>query len=153
MTFEEAINKDLPGCYQKGIQAIERQNKAKFTFLSLSKVDGSVNIDEALKKTDDGNRWDYAIGYCNQAYFFEVHSMTSDNNIKEVIKKAQWLEGFLKVAKNINSLKKYPFFWISTDTGNQLRITRKSVLWKMLEKMHIEWDAKEVRKHFSAKSA
>ena len=150
MTFEKAIKKDLPGHFQKGIQAVEKNDKAKFDFLNLAKVNGSVDIDKALEQSDkSGNRWDYSIGYNNKAYFFEVHSMSSGKNIDEVIKKAQWLELFLKKTTSINSIKQYPFCWIATDAGNQLRITRKSAQWKMLEKLHIEWDIQKVRNHFA----
>jgi len=150
MTFEKAIKMDLPGHFQKGIQAVEKNDKAKFDFLNLSKVNGSVYIDKALEQSDkSGNRWDYSIGYNNKAYFFEVHSMSSGKNIEEVIKKAQWLESFLKKASFISSLKQYPLCWIATDAGNQLRITPKSTQWKKLKTLHIEWNIHEVRKQFA----
>ena len=150
MSFKNAIKKDLPGQFQKGIQAVKKNDKAKFDFLNLSKVNGSVDIDKAFEQIDNnGNRWDYSIGYSNKAYFFEVHSMSSGTNIDEVIKKAQWLELFLKKATCINSIKQYPFCWIATNAGNQLRITPKSKQWKMLEQLHIEWDIQKVRKHFA----
>lgn len=153
MTFKDAADTDFPGNYKQGLQAIKGNDRNKFDFFTNTRnINGSVDIDFAFKKQmPHENRWDYVVGYNGNAYFFEVHPMTEGEISQKIIPSAQWLEKILSgVAKNINSLKKYPLFWVSTNAGDQLRITPKSKHWKMLEKMHIEWRKKEIFSTFQS---
>ena len=141
MTFKEASNKDFPKDYKIGLQAVKGNDRNKFDFIKNTRnINGSIDIDKSFKhEMQYDNRWDYVIGYNELAYFFEVHPMTVGEITDKMINKVKWLENILsKKAQNINSLKQYPLFWISTNAGDQLKITPKSKYWKMLTKMRID---------------
>ena len=50
MTFKEAVDKDFPGKYKSGIQAVKGSDRDKFDFLKSSRnINGSI---DSLKKLD-----------------------------------------------------------------------------------------------------
>ncbi|MDD2710087.1 MAG: hypothetical protein PHV34_19055 [Verrucomicrobiae bacterium] len=74
----------------------------KLEATSTNFLRGSVDIDSALQKDQpQANRWDFAVGYqhANQGaefvYWIETHT-GSDNQIKAVLKKFEWLKEWLK---------------------------------------------------------
>ena len=151
MTFKEAVDKDFPGEYKPGIQAVKGSDRDKFDFLKSTKnIRGSVDIVSVLKKLcPEDNRWDYSVGYNDVAYFFEVHPMT-EKEIATIIKKSQWLKKLLSDnAVNLNSIrnKNCPFFWLSTDSGCD--IPQKSKKARLLSDYNIEWRKKEIQKKFA----
>lgn len=86
---------DLKGGYRKGLQAL-KGNSAKVSASNTQDLLGSVDIDECTKKRyPTASRWDYAIGYARKAWFVEVHPANT-SNVQEMLKKVQWLEGWLK---------------------------------------------------------
>ena len=59
---------EISTAYHKGIQAIKNCDRSKIIAEALSDIDGSVDIDNAVKHIyPNDNRWDYAIGYKNKA--------------------------------------------------------------------------------------
>lgn len=94
--FESAVNSidDLKKGYRKGLQAL-KGNSSKVSIKDSSKLLGSVDIDECTKSIyPQDSRWDFAIGYNQKAWFVEVHPANT-SNVKEMVKKVQWLEGWL----------------------------------------------------------
>lgn len=94
--FKDAVEKtaDLRGGFRKGLQAL-KGNSTKVATGNPGKLSGSVDIDECTKHIYPNDaRWDYAIGYDNEAWFLEVHPANT-SNVKEMVKKVQWLEKWL----------------------------------------------------------
>ncbi len=118
MFFKKQVEStaDIKGCYQRGLQALGN-NSQKIKVSEKSKLTGSVNLDKCTSsKYPNDPRWDYIIGYKEVCYFIELHP-ASTKNIKEVIKKLDWLKGWLinegKAIDKIKS-KKSPYRWIAT---------------------------------------
>ena len=121
LTFKEAVaaTADVSKCYRDGKQAILNAEKNKVELADTKKCGGSLFIDQCLidqNKYPNANRWDYAIDYNSEIYFFEVHT-ASDGEVSTVVKKLQWLKDWLHhSAPNINLLKaKAPFYWIQSN--------------------------------------
>lgn len=53
----------------------------------------------------NASRWDYAIGYDQKAWFVEVHPANT-SNVKEMLKKVEWLESRLVRIRDANLLNK-----------------------------------------------
>ncbi len=120
-TFRQAveITADVKSCFREGKQAILSKEKDKVELTDSKKCGGSLFIDQCLinqKKYPNENRWDYAIDYDGQVYFFEVHTASS-GEVSTVIKKLEWLKGWLNAnAPEIKSLKaKAPFYWVQSN--------------------------------------
>lgn len=119
-TFKQAVEAtpDVKDCYQKGKQAILKKERNKVELTDPLKCSGSLFIDKCLvdQKIDTGkNRWDYAIDYNGEVYFFEVHSAKTDE-VSKVLKKLQWLKDWLRTsAPEIDALKaKTPYYWVKS---------------------------------------
>lgn len=103
-TFTKAIRqiKEISGHLKPGLSAL-KGNSHFIKAENTKSLNGSVDIDEALKETmPDDNRWDYVVGYSGKAYFMEVHPADT-SNVKEMLKKASWLKTWLTT--KANSLK------------------------------------------------
>ena len=74
LTFEAAVKltPEVTNCYQKGLQAVPKVDKGKVHLTDTTKCGGSLFIDQGLYPR--GNRWDYAVDYDGEVYFFETHS-------------------------------------------------------------------------------
>ena len=117
--FQDAVQatSDTSSAYRKGLQALRRADSAKIKPGDSCKIDGSVDIDCAVKTLyPDANRWDYVIGYDSKVCFVEVHpAYTSE--IDTVIKKYRWLTGWLKdKASKIDGLSKMTpaYVWVQS---------------------------------------
>ena len=70
------------------------------------------------------NRWDYAIDYNGEVFFFEVHTANT-SEVSTVLKKLSWLKDWLvQKAPEINALKattKTPFYWVQSNGYHILR--------------------------------
>lgn len=114
ITFKDAVmnTPEIKNGFHKGLQALGT-NANKVTATDTKKLEGSVDIDactQALYPNDA--RWDYAIGYEGKAYFLEIHP-ASTSNVKEMIKKAKWLNSWLTLkAPLLKSLAaNNTFYW------------------------------------------
>ena len=122
-TFQKAVN-DTPqvsACYKEGKQAILGKERDKIQLTDATKCGGSLFIDECLinkKLFPNDHRWDYAIDYDGEVFFFEVHSAKTDE-VSTIIKKLEWLKQWLREhAPNINSLRatsKTPYYWVQSN--------------------------------------
>lgn len=86
---------DITFGYCNGLQAF-KSNSSLLKVANTRKLLGSVDIDDATKNLyPQDARWDYAVGYEDNAYFVEVHPANT-SNVAEMAKKAKWLETWLK---------------------------------------------------------
>lgn len=117
--FQQAVESmsGLSGAYKSGLQALKKGETDKVKAADSKKLDGSVDIDSALKDTyKDANRWDYAIGYDGKVCFVEIHpAYTSE--VTTMIAKLSWLKSWLKdKATEINDIPKIvpAYNWIQS---------------------------------------
>lgn len=117
--FREAVEAtaDIAAAYKSGLQALKRADAGKVTASDTRKIDGSVDIDSAVKALyPDDNRWDYAIGYDSKVCYVEVHpAFTSE--IDTMLKKLTWLKGWLKdKAPKLNEMQKMSpaYVWVQS---------------------------------------
>ena len=115
MSFQDAIanTPQLKDALKSGLKALG-SNSSKVKPGNTKKCEGSIDIDEAVKlKYPNDQRWDSAIGYDGKTHFIEVHP-ASTSEVDPVIKKLQWLKGFLvKDAPKLNEESKR-FHWIAS---------------------------------------
>lgn len=96
MTFKQAVENtpEIKSGFRNGLQALGTKSK-QVSATDTKKVEGSVDIDactQALYPNDA--RWDYVIGYDGKVYFIEIHPANT-SNVKDMIKKAEWLTKWL----------------------------------------------------------
>lgn len=94
-------------------------------------IDGSVDIDSAVKNLRPGEpRWDYAVGYLDEAYFIEVHPADT-KNVDEMVKKVTWLKKWLTdVAPDLKKLHKSgTYHWIPS---GRVKILKNSTQYKKI---------------------
>ena len=122
MTFKDAVGKvsGLEKAHQVGLQALRAEDKPHIDAENTRHLTGSVDIDTALRATyPNDNRWDFAITYkhanrtAEVVYWVELHT-ASDSQVKVVIKKAQWLLGWLKGAGKPLAEFERDIVWVSS---------------------------------------
>ena len=120
-TFKEAVaaTPQVKNCHKEGKQAILGKERDKVSLADATKCGGSLFIDQCLidqKLHPNANRWDYAIDYDGEVYFFEIHSAKTDQ-VSKVIKKLEWLQEWLHTTgSEIYKLRaKTPYFWVQSD--------------------------------------
>lgn len=122
-TFKQAVEAtpEVKDCYNEGKLAIPNKERNKVELSDSRKCGGSLFIDQSL--IDQGlypndNRWDYAIDYDGEVFFFEVHTANT-REVSTVLKKLEWLKNWLVTkAPEINALKaksKTPFYWVQSN--------------------------------------
>lgn len=119
MTFKKAVEDtpDVATNFRTGLSALGTHS-SKVTVSDTTQLQGSIDIDSSTTaKYPQANRWDYAFGYRGEAFFIEVHSANT-SEVSTVLKKLQWLKGWLNdQAPEINKLKAKnlpPFYWIQS---------------------------------------
>ena len=113
-TAVESIPEVADG-YRAGLQALE-SNASKIKVRDTRLLSGSIDIDKCTKgKYPEENRWDYAVGYNDKAYFIEIHG-ASPGEVKTVISKAEWLKSWLrKTGKPLLEIQaSNTLYWIAT---------------------------------------
>ncbi len=111
------VTPDVADCWKPGLQAFGEYSR-KIELSDQNSCEGSVEIDKCTsdkKLYPDENRWDYVLGYQQQAYFVEVHSANT-GEVNTVLKKLQWLKDWLNQhAPEINKLKaREPYYWVQS---------------------------------------
>lgn len=117
ITFKQAVEStpDIKNGFRYGLQALG-VNAQRITAQDTRKLEGSVDIDACTQSLYPNEaRWDYAVGYDNKVYFFEIHPADT-SNVKEMIKKAEWLNKWLtQKAPALNSLAANKLlYWIAS---------------------------------------
>jgi hypothetical protein len=125
--FEKAIRntEDVSDCFYPGLQALG--NYSSKIRASGKLLNGSVYIDactEPLYRNE--KRWDFVIGWRDQAYFVEVHPAET-GEVKEVLRKLNWLKSWLqRKAPELQKIKaNRPYYWIQTN-GYDVRSPQKN---------------------------
>ncbi len=116
--FKSAVESipEVADGYRPGLQALTNADTRKIKVGNTGLLSGSVDIDKCTKdKYPEENRWDYALGYNDKAYFVEVHGATT-GEIKTVISKAEWLKSWLKqTGKPLREIQASDtLYWIAT---------------------------------------
>ena len=130
--FKEAVENcpEIKGCLQKGLSAMGSNSKTvKATDTKL--LEGSVDIDNAVKVLYPNEaRWDYVIGYANEAFFVEIHPADT-KNVAEMVGKVKWIKKWLSAsAPELNELHKNgDFFWIPS---GRVKISKGSIQFKQI---------------------
>ena len=121
MTFEEKVRNDntLQGCYKEGLQALRRRDRKKIRCEDTRLLNGSIYLEKCVK----GGRWDYLLGYREEAYFVEVHPAES-TEVKVVLAKLDWLKRW-QADTPFRSDRRY--FWIPSDG---VHISPRARYWK-----------------------
>lgn len=100
MRFKKAVDAALPGAHKDGLQALRKKDRERITHSKSRRLAGSVNLDEALERSDpNGNRWDYGIGVKREGgkeevFWVEVHP-ASTSHVPEMLDKLAWLKKWL----------------------------------------------------------
>lgn len=122
-TFKQAveITAEVKNCFKSGKLAIPNNERNKVELNDSRKCGGSLFIDQCLfnqKLYPNDNRWDYAIDYNGEVFFFEIHTASS-GEVSTVLKKLQWLKDWLsQKAPEIYALKaksKTPYYWVQSN--------------------------------------
>ncbi|MDE6192862.1 MAG: hypothetical protein K2M83_02605 [Muribaculaceae bacterium] len=136
--FKEAVEScpEIKDNLQKGLSAMGANSKAiKATDTKL--IDGSVDIDNAVKALYPNDaRWDYVIGFANEALFVEVHPADT-KNVTEMVEKVKWLKKWLSAsAPMLKELHKSgDFFWIPS---GRVKISKGSIQFKQIAANNIQ---------------
>lgn len=117
--FLESIN-ETPAVaqnYQSGLTAMGNYS-GKVQANNTRLLHGSVDLDAATRMSHpQDSRWDYIIGYNEEAYFIEVHPAYS-SEVSTVLNKLEWLQNWLRLdAPAINQIRpisKEHLFWVHT---------------------------------------
>lgn len=115
-SFRETVSSipDIKNGYCSGLGALK--NNAKHVDIADTKqLDGSVDIDKCTQELyPSDSRWDYVLEYDGKTYFVEVHPANT-SNVKEVIKKAEWLSWWLdEKASSLKSKAADNVYWVAT---------------------------------------
>lgn len=118
MRFKEAVEKtpSIEACYETGLRALGA-NSGRVIPENTRALEGSVYLDGCVSRIyPNSPRWDYIIGYNQQAYFVEVHPANT-GNVAEMLNKLRWLKSWLQEhGAEINAMKASdkPFRWVAT---------------------------------------
>lgn len=122
-TFKIAVEEtpEVHLCYCEGKLAILNNERNKVELDDPRKCGGSLFIDQCLhvqRLYPNANRWDYAIDYNGEVFFFEIHTANT-GEVSTVLNKLAWLKDWLNhTAPAINALKaktKTSFYWIQSN--------------------------------------
>ena len=138
VSFKNSVRKcmDIKDALKSGLSALKANSKyVKVTNTKL--LDGSVDIDEAVRdKYPEDSRWDYVVGYANEAFFIEVHPAAT-SNIDDMVKKVKWLKNWLaSSAPDLKSLHKIEvYYWIPS---GRVSILKGSVQDRKIAANHLQ---------------
>ena len=137
--LEKAVEQtpDAAGCFKVGLKALG-DDSGRLRVPKTRKIGGSLDIDNTTKRQyPNAARWDYAVEYDSEVFFIEVHDSNPDN-VNEVIRKYEWLKGWLKEkAPSIKALEarsRPAYHWIATEkstlgnsTTDYLRLAKHGI--------------------------
>lgn len=122
-SFNDAVGQctEIKGALKPGLSALKGNSKV-VRVADTKLIDGSVDIDEAVRdKYPEDSRWDYVVGYADEAFFIEVHPAAT-SNVDEMVKKVKWLKVWLSsCASELKKLhKKEVYYWVPSGRVNIL---------------------------------
>jgi hypothetical protein len=122
VTFKQAVTQtpNLETAWQPGLQALRAEARPHIKAEDTQKLSGSADVDGALQPSEpQANRWDFAVGYQHAnrhdevIYWIETHT-GSDNQIKVVLKKLEWLKTWMRRDGNHLANFERDFVWVSS---------------------------------------
>lgn len=122
MTFAEAVaaTPHLENAWEPGLQALRAEDRPHVEAEDTRKLRGGADVDTALQQIyPNANRWDFAIAHQHTdrsdevIYWTEMHT-ASDSEVKVVIKKAEWLRGWLVSGVNPLNAFEREIIWVSS---------------------------------------
>lgn len=118
--------------YKSGLTAIKNEHRRKIRIQDSRRLNGSMDIDKACRKSEPGAyRWDYLVvvnkNDNENLALIEIHGAAKSKEVGIVIKKKNWLLQWL--AKTELERFKKRFIWLSTGSA---KITAQSKYAKML---------------------
>ena len=122
MKFRKAVERtpNLEGAWRAGLGALRAEDKRHIRAENPRQLRGSVDVDTALQSREpNANRWDFAIGHLHSnrrsefIYWVETHT-GSDNQIKVVLRKLDWLKAWLRQDGQHLSQFDREFVWVSS---------------------------------------
>lgn len=122
-SFIEAVAKcsEIKNNLNPGLSALRKHSiDVKVSDTKLLK--GSVDIDKAVASLRPNDaRWDFVVGYDEEAYFIEIHP-AGTSNVSEMLKKVDWLKMWLNtVAPDLKKLHKTDiYYWVPSGSVNIL---------------------------------
>ena len=131
--FQLAVERtaEVSAAYEPGLRALRRAEVGKVVASDGSRLDGSLNIDDAVAQLyPNENRWDYAIGYGQKVYFVEIHPAYT-GEVPKMIAKLNWLKLWLKAkAPKIDALPKSApaYHWVQSGKSAILPHSREAKL-------------------------
>jgi hypothetical protein len=143
LTFKKAVQETqfLQHAYQAGLQALKENDRELIRCKNTRSLTGSINLDEALKPYYPNKaRWDYGIGIARspqseEAIWIEVHSASSSEDVKKVLKKLNWLKQWLRESAPLLHQLTEGFYW---GTSGSVYITPDSRQAKILAKAGLQ---------------
>lgn len=125
--FTQAMSQVTTLTMQRGLSALNRNERSKIAASDTHMIDGSADIDtDYLAREPHSPRWDYVVGYGGKAYFVEIHPACT-SNVAEMLKKLEWLKGKLENEfAPIDGIKAtMPFHWIASSDKINILPTSK----------------------------
>lgn len=127
LSFSQAMSKINTLTSQDGLTALKGNERCKILPTNKRMVNGSADIDSSYLASEPiSQRWDYVIGYKNQAYFVEIHPACT-SQVAKVIGKLEWLKNKLK--GDLHPLDRIkadtPFHWIASGSKIDILSTSK----------------------------
>ncbi len=96
--FQVAVEntEDVKNGFRTGKQAVKNADSSKVQAADNYKLQGSLDIDSQVKELyPQEARWDYALSYNDEIYYFEIHPAET-SQVNRVINKVKWLKNWLK---------------------------------------------------------
>lgn len=121
---------------KSGLSALKSDSKFVKT-ANPKLIEGSVDIDGAVKKLyPEDARWDYVVGYNDEAVFIEVHPAAT-SNVSEMVSKVKWLKSWLdSKAQDLRELNKSKvYYWIPS---GGVSILKGSAQYKQIAANHLK---------------
>ena len=122
MTFKKAVMRtpNLENAWRPGLQALRAEDTPHIKAEDTRQLRGSADVDTALRPIEpQANRWDFAIGHQHSnrknecIYWVETHT-GSDNQIKVVLKKLEWLKDWLRQGGQLLDRFERDIIWVSS---------------------------------------
>lgn len=149
---EDAERTFGPDCCKSGLQAIPEKwhSQIRVEKKDTRRLLGSVNIEDYVRSTEpfkgkeSQNFWDYLIGYQPErnglphAYFVEIHPAGKEEHLKEVKRKRDWLEKYLKGSPFVDGQRwTSSYHWVASKKG-PIFYTKEMVLQYLKGKVQFE---------------
>lgn len=121
MGFKHAVENtpSIAEAYRPGLQAMEKEHRARIACPDTRSLTGSINLDRAMAvAAPNAPRWDCGVGMktrtqSEKVIWIEVHPASS-NHIDGILAKLDWLRGWLRTDAPRLEAMPAEFVWIAS---------------------------------------